>query len=780
VSVLLGRLRIRGRLALLILVPLLAALVPTVVAAVGIGQQAARAASTANRVREASQVAKLVRALQLERLAAVGVLVGQVDHRELVLAEANTQDAASAVNQLGLPKVDTDHGQGGGGLPDLSLLPRLRGAVEFRQIRPLDLITAYTDIVSDQLDRLRLPDFVDGNTAQGNGAVALDGVLRGNEGFAAALASMVAGHTPDIADAYIAALDLVQQGALRFVAYATIDEAALYNIAQQAVNSRLGPDFNRAMALGGPAATIGILDHPPSYTTVVALTGVGEYIESKVINDTIAIADSAARQGETRVAVFVGLSVLLVLAAIAIGASVARSVAVPVRRLTRSAENVASLAESELVRVADDESDDPEPVRLRPIEATGRDELADLARAFVRVQRTAAQLVERQVAGRRNVALMFGHVGRRTQNLVSRQISLIDRLESRETAPERLGDLYRLDHMSSRLLRNASSLVVLSGGGDDDQHVAPTSLDEIVRIGLAQIEDYARVDVRTPTVHIGPALINDLVLLLAELMENATSFSPPGTRVVVSATLMAQGLRVGVIDQGIGMTPERLADENARFTRRERLDLAPTEVLGLFVVGRLARRHGLRVGLGETPGGGVTAIVDIPGRLLAETLAPLPGAPNGGGHPVSHSPREIAMLSRASVTMREGRPWNAFAAGSRPALVGRAAVPAIPRPRNEPAPLPAAPTSMSLAAPRGPGGFAGPSGPGGMRAHDARSSTLSRRVPGASLAALEGEAAGPRSVPLAAPSSADEVRDSLADFESGIARAMREVQQGDR
>jgi hypothetical protein len=160
----------------------------------------------------------------------------------------------------------------------------------------------------------------------------------------------------------------------------------------------------------------------------------------------------------------------------------------------------------------------------------------------------------------------------------------------------------------------------------------------------------------------------------------------------------------------------------------------------------------------------VTAIVDIPSRLLAETLAP-PGAPNGRPHPrpddgrgaLSHSSRELAMLSRASVTVRQVRPWNAFAAGSPPALVGRAPVPAITRPRHEPAPQPL-PT-------RGPGGG---------------SSTLSRRVPGASLAALEGAAAPPRGVPLAAPSSADEVRDSLAGFESGIARAMREVQQGDR
>ncbi len=144
------------------------------------------------------------------------------------------------------------------------------------------------------------------------------------------------------------------------------------------------------------------------------------------------------------------------------------------------------------------------------------------------MQGTAARLVERQVVSRQNVAQMFGHVGRRTQNLVGRQLTLIDRLERQEADPSRLQHLYQLDHISSRLRRSASSLVVLSGSAGADSHVAPLPLADVVRLALGEIEDYTRVDVRVPTdIAVAPAVIGDLVLALAELMENATTFSPP-------------------------------------------------------------------------------------------------------------------------------------------------------------------------------------------------------------------------------------------------------------
>ena len=183
------------------------------------------------------------------------------------------------------------------------------------------------------------------------------------------------------------------------------------------------------------------------------------------------------------------------------------------------------------------------------------------------MQSTAARLVERQVAGRRNVAQMFGHVGRRTQNLVGRQIALIDRLEQQETDPGRLEHLYRLDHISSRLRRNAGSLVVLSGSAGADAHIAPVPLADVVRLALGEIEDYTRVEVQVPAgVSAAPAVVGDLVLALAELMENATVFSPPHTRVLVAAEPSGVGARLTVVDHGIGMT-ERAAGRGERPAR---------------------------------------------------------------------------------------------------------------------------------------------------------------------------------------------------------------------
>src|ERR1700760_2170593 len=139
---------------------------------------------------------------------------------------------------------------------------------------------------------------------------------------------------------------------------------------------------------------------------------------------------------------------------------------------------------------------------------------------------------------------MFGHVGRRTQNLVGRQLALIDNLERRETDSDRLDELYRLDHMSSRRRRNASSLVVLSGAAGTNEHMAPLPLSDVVRLALGEIEDYVRVDVDVPEeIVVVPAVAADLTLLLAELMENATAFSPPHTRVTAVATESAGGAR---------------------------------------------------------------------------------------------------------------------------------------------------------------------------------------------------------------------------------------------
>jgi hypothetical protein len=240
--------------------------------------------------------------------------------------------------------------------------------------------------------------------------------------------------------------------------------------------------------------------------------------------------------------------------------------------------------------------------------------------------------------------------------------------------------------MSSRLRRNASSLVVLSGAVGANEHMAPLQLSDVVRLALGEIEDYTRVDVDVPEeIVVVPSVAADLTLLLAELMENATSFSPPHTRVTVTAAELRNGARLAVVDHGLGLPTDRLAEENARLTRRERLDLAPTEVLGLFVVGRLARRHGMEVTLTDTPDGGLTAWVDLRRIHLIETR---PGDPHSPIHasvphhsefvpllaasavrsvPGSALPFDANVLDRATRTLQSARSWNAFIPVRQPA-----------------------------------------------------------------------------------------------------------------
>ena len=315
---------------------------------------------------------------------------------------------------------------------------------------------------------------------------------------------------------------------------------------------------------------------------------------------------------------------------------VTRSIARPLRRLTASADEVADVAQDELVRVVDTEDAHAAAPRLRPVRVGTADELGELAAAFNRVQQVAADLVERQVVSRRNVATMFGNVGRRTQNLVGRQLAMIDSLERNEQDPALLDRLYRLDHVSTRLRRNANSLVVLSGATDQELTGEPLSVADTIRSALGEIEGFQRVrlgdvDDALLTPHVTP----DVTLLLAELLENGTSFSPPHTEVEVGARPRARTaiVLVRIVDHGLGMTAEQLDAENARLVERERLDLAPTDVLGLFVVGRLARRHGIRVRLRPTPGTGVTAEVLVPVRQVVRRRAASPPVPAVSARP---------------------------------------------------------------------------------------------------------------------------------------------------
>jgi hypothetical protein len=677
--VLFGRLRILGKLGLLVLVPLLGVLALSVPIVVNRIDVARSAQDTADTVTLATEVGSTVQQLQEERLLSIGYLFGLVQAPELVTQSATTQDRLEHLTNLGKP-LSTEMSRA---VANAARLNNTRNAVLNRTARPDLIVSEFTNVITPIITALQLPKNADLTTEVGRQVFALDQALRTDDQISQAsayLTSAVVTKNTGFVGLFYSVLVQLQSTILQGQQFFTPAQYKLYLAAQEAFASRVGPVF-LTKAATDPNNAVKLLNKDNLFPSLRSVNVLGGFVEKRIAADVDA-AVVKSRDDALRTAYLIGGgSLLLLLIVVLLSAFMARAVARPLRRLTLSADRVARAAESELERVADDDAESARPIRLDPVDVAARDEIGDLARAFDRVQTTAARLVERQVVGRRNVAQMFGHVGRRTQNLVGRQLALIDNLERRETDSDRLRELYRLDHMSSRLRRNASSLVVLSGGAGTNEHMAPLPLEDVVRLALGEIEDYTRVDVDVPEeIVVVPAILADLTLLLAELMENATSFSPPHTRVVVTANELRGGARLAVIDQGLGLAPERLAEENARLTRRERLDLAPSEVLGLFVVGRLARRHGIEVTLTDTAEGGVTAWVDLrPQHLvsrintMASTMpiqatighpsefAPLIAGGSARSVPGSAQPFDANMLSRATRTLESSRSWNAFA-----------------------------------------------------------------------------------------------------------------------
>ena len=430
-------------------------------------------------------------------------------------------------------------------------------------------------------------------------------------------------------------------------------------------------------------------------------------MEQSVTSDLIASAEHEASVARYYAYGLAFGALLLLLLLVVFEVRIRRSVVLPMLRITRAARQIADVTRADLERVADEDegSDLPVVPAFETVPITTRDEVGELGEAFNRVQDTAIRVLERQNAVRRNTAEMFGNVGRRIHNLTGRQLSLIDAAEREETDPSVLERLYRIDHLAVRLQRGADSLMLLSGETEPTFGDAPLRLTDVVRSAVGRVEGYQRVVLAAEgDVTVAPAAVGDLTLIVAELVENAVSFSPATSSVDISVRPIATGAGVEIVDHGVGMTPARLAEENARLVRRERLDLAPTKVLGLFVVGRLARRSGIGVRLSATKGGGVTVRLEIGADLLFD--APEPPARRRGPAQASRSvppgaPAPALPEQRATTRPRGGPshaapprgpedlPSRRRAGGEGPGrqhLNGRPA--AAPQPGDGPGPLP--------------------------------------------------------------------------------------------
>ncbi|MCU1686694.1 MAG: sensor protein [Amycolatopsis sp.] len=270
----------------------------------------------------------------------------------------------------------------------------------------------------------------------------------------------------------------------------------------------------------------------------------------------------------------------------------------------------------------------PEPVRTPKRAGT---EIASVAAALDRVQTTAFELAGEQALLRRNTTESLANLGRRNQNLVRRQLGFISEFEREELDPTALANLFELDHLATRMRRNAESLLVLVSETGPRRYAKPLAVTEVVRAALSEVEDYRRAALRRmDEVLITGSMVNELAHMLAELLENALAFSPPDMEVEVYGRKLGSKYMLAVVDHGVGMSREQLVKANARLHGEEDFIVAPTRFLGHYVVGQLAKRLGVEVELTVSPVNGIVARLLLPEELLAtedRTPADVPAPP---------------------------------------------------------------------------------------------------------------------------------------------------------
>lgn len=505
--------------------------------------------------------------------------------------------------------------------------------------------------------------------------------------------------------------------------------------------------------------------------------------------------------------------------------SATRSIAEPLQDLAAQAEQVAQRRLPEAMAALQFDGVDPNEVHLPAVRASGAIEVQEMAAAFNEVQDTALRLAGEQALLRRNLSEALTNLGRRNQALLGRQLDFISELEKRETDPAFLDHLFKLDHLASRMRRNAESLLILAGSETPRRRRRPAEVAEVVRAAMSEVEDFGRVRLG----HLGPAtlagpVVIDLVHLLAELIENGLAFSPPDTTVEIDGRSLGQGgYQLAVVDHGVGMSNVELVAANQRLAGLAEVDGMPTRYLGQYVIAKLAAKTGAIVRLQPSVGGrGITAVVSLPesavvgGADRSSVALPLPGsraarergpelfAPGAGLGGTVHQPAPVVDASadpfaEPAPHLDEERspgsgafPGPANEVSARPSI-DRLWEPLSPTealgsddhtasPDGSPPPPPMTAPQQDWRPPPAPlSAPAPPSDPAPTPVSPSSGSRLgglARRVPGASLAD------SPLAVPVRAPErpadrSAEEVRSMLSSLQSGRARG-RAVGAADR
>ncbi|MEU0737488.1 HAMP domain-containing sensor histidine kinase, partial [Streptomyces lavendulocolor] len=364
--------------------------------------------------------------------------------------------------------------------------------------------------------------------------------------------------------------------------------------------------------------------------------GYGE-ISTELVNKAVDEAAEISSDAKTDAIVIGAIVVVALLTAFILAAMMARQMSTSMSRLRTAAFGI---AEQRLPMLVDQLSrTDPGRVdtRVQPIPIDSQDEIGEVARAFDQVHREAVRLAAEQALLRGNVNAIFTNLSQRNQSLIEGQLTLITELENNEADPDQLENLFRLDHLATRMRRNGENLLILAGEEPGRRWNQPVPLVDVLRAASSEVEQYERIELTgVPESEIHGQAVTDLVHLLAELLENATTFSSPQTKVRVTATRLPDGrVMIEIHDKGIGLTAEDFADINHKLANPPTVDAAISQRMGLFVVGRLADRHGIRVQL--RPSGeqaGTTSLVMLPDAITH----------GGGGDPAMQDDFTVSQI----------------------------------------------------------------------------------------------------------------------------------------
>jgi signal transduction histidine kinase len=423
-------------------------------------------------------------------------------------------------------------------------------------------------------------------------------------------------------------------------------------------NTVAGPLVNEAQSIETYILSVGSLDigagslgisatAAPArwYSAMSGTVDDMQQVERRMARSIVARAQSLERSAEETALINAVLTALILLMVLIAALAVARSLVRPLRRLKEGALNIATVQLPERVRELGEATDSATSLEVAPINVVSADEIGQVARAFDQVHSEAVRLAGNEAMLRNSFNAMFVSLSRRSQTLLERLAHQIDSLEQDEGDPDRLSNLFSMDHLVTRMRRNSENLLLLAGYEGARKWSEPVSLTDVARAATSEIEQYSRVTLTIqPGIAITGSAVSDVVHLLAEIIENATNFSAKHTPVQVSGRqLSTGGVLIEVSDNGVGIPESRLAEINSRLENLPVIDVSVSRHMGLFAAGRLAERHGIRLRLQARSPQGLTAMIWLPGSVTEQQARPDGRAAGQYGPPL-----EVATIGSAS------------------------------------------------------------------------------------------------------------------------------------